>query len=83
RQKAGLPQPQLSKEFVREWLMDQGFQGLEGQVMPEMDEGMVQTVSKRYIALYEQITGQTFLPMVPSMNINGMKEAVEKYLLLP
>jgi len=83
RQKAGLPQPQLSKEFVREWLMDQGFQGLEGQAMPEMDEGMVQTVSKRYIALYEQITGQSFLPMVPSMNISGMKEAVEKYLLLP
>src|SRR5690606_24883010 len=59
---AGLPQDQLSKEFVREWLMAKGFQGLEGQQMPEMDDDFVASVSQRYIRLYEQMTGQTFIP---------------------
>lgn len=53
-------QKQLSKEFVREWLMDNGFQGLEGQSMPEMDDAFVDLVSARYIELYEKITGETF-----------------------
>lgn len=57
---AGLPQEQLSKEFVREWLMSKGFQGLEGQVMPEMDDEFVNTVSQRYIHLYEWMTGLQF-----------------------
>lgn len=59
---AGRPQEQLSKEFVREWLMANGFQGLEGQVMPVMDDAFVDVVSKRYINLYEMMTGRTFVP---------------------
>ncbi|MBE0640746.1 MAG: phosphoribosylaminoimidazolesuccinocarboxamide synthase [Bacteroidales bacterium] len=60
RQSAGEPQKQLSKEFVREWLMERGFQGKEGQQVPEMDEEFVNMVSERYIELYEQITGEPF-----------------------
>lgn len=60
RQDAGAPQKQLSKEFVREWLMEHGFQGKEGQVMPEMNEGFVNQVSERYIELFEKITGKPF-----------------------
>lgn len=60
-QKAGQPQRQLSKEFVREWLMDNGFQGKEGQKVPEMSEAFVKSVSDRYIELYEHITGRQFI----------------------
>ncbi|HZV72038.1 MAG TPA: phosphoribosylaminoimidazolesuccinocarboxamide synthase [Saprospiraceae bacterium] len=60
-QDQGLPQEQLSKEFVREWLMSKGFQGLEGQQMPVMDDEFVETVSNRYIHLYELMTGNTFV----------------------
>lgn len=62
RQQAGEPQKQLSKEFVRQWLISRGFQGKTGQVMPEMDEDMVQTISQRYIELYEKLTGNSFVP---------------------
>lgn len=54
----GLPQRQLSKEFVREWLMSQGFEGKEGQTMPEITDGFVHQISERYKELYEIITGQ-------------------------
>ncbi len=60
RQAAGERQLQLSKEFVREWLMENGFQGKEGQVMPEMPDDFVQMVSDRYIKLYEILTGKKF-----------------------
>ncbi|NNF32779.1 MAG: phosphoribosylaminoimidazolesuccinocarboxamide synthase [Saprospiraceae bacterium] len=60
RQANGEPQKQLSKEFVREWLMENGFQGKEGQVMPEMPDEFVWEVSNRYIELYELITGSQF-----------------------
>ena len=60
RQLGGQPQEQLSKEFVREWLMDHHFQGLEGQEMPEMPDDFVELVSERYIQLYEYITGDKF-----------------------
>ncbi len=56
----GEPQKQLSKEFVREWLMDNGFQGQDGQQVPEMTDAIVDGISARYIELYEQITGETF-----------------------
>jgi phosphoribosylaminoimidazole-succinocarboxamide synthase len=56
----GLPQKQLSKEFVREWLMSQGFQGKEGQQVPEMTDAYADEVSGRYIELYEKITGEAF-----------------------
>lgn len=60
-QKAGKPQRQLSKEFVREWLMENGFQGKEGQKVPEMTDEFVNSVSERYIELYENITGEKFV----------------------
>jgi phosphoribosylaminoimidazole-succinocarboxamide synthase len=60
RQAKGERQKQLSKEFVREWLMANGFQGLEGQTMPNMPDAFVHEVSERYIELYELITGQAF-----------------------
>lgn len=56
----GLPQKQLSKEFVREWLMDNGFQGKDGQQVPEMTDEIVNMISERYIELYEHITGEKF-----------------------
>jgi len=61
RQKSGERQTQLSKEFVREWLMLNGFQGKEGQSIPEMPEDFVNEVSERYIQLFEKITGLTFV----------------------
>ena len=57
----GEPQRQLSKEFVREWLMDNGFQGKEGQQVPEMTDEIVKSISDRYIELYEHITGEKFV----------------------
>ena len=57
----GEAQKQLSKEFVREWLMENGFQGKEGQTVPEMTEEIVNSISERYIELYEHITGETFV----------------------
>ncbi len=60
RQATGLAQKQLSKEFVREWLMENGFQGKDGQQVPEMSDAFVQSVTDRYIELYESITGEKF-----------------------
>jgi len=60
RQRKGEQQRQLSKEFVREWLMENGFQGLEGQQVPEMTDDVVGQISERYIELYEVVTGKTF-----------------------
>ncbi len=60
RQANGLVQKQLSKEFVRQWLISNGFQGLEGQILPEMDEKLITSISERYIELYENITGLPF-----------------------
>ncbi len=60
RQATGERQRQLSKEFVREWLMAQGFQGQEGQVMPDIPDTMVEEISARYVELYETITGSIF-----------------------
>ena len=60
RQKEGLSQKQLSKEFVRQWLISNGFKGLEGQKIPEMDETLINSISERYVMLYEKITGLSF-----------------------
>lgn len=60
-QEKGAPQKQLSKEFVREWLMENGFQGKDGQKVPEMTDEFVNSVSERYIELFENITGQKFV----------------------
>ena len=68
-----LPQIQLSKEFVREWLMDNGFQGNAGQKVPEMSELFVNQVSERYIELYEKITGEKFI----KADISNVPERIE------
>ena len=70
----GFPQKQLSKEFVREWLMDNGFQGKSGQQVPEMTDTFVNEVSERYIELYEKITGEKFI----RADISNVPERIEK-----
>lgn len=80
RQSAGLPQQQLSKEFVREWLMAQGFRGLEGQTTPQLPPDFVQTVSERYIALFEKLTGRTFVPHLSADAQLDIESAVRAYL---
>ena len=62
RQSKGERQLQLSKEFVREWLMANGFMGKEGQSVPEMSDEWIKTISGRYIELYEKLIGQAFIP---------------------
>jgi len=59
-QEKDLPQKQLSKEFVREWLIENGFQGKEGQVVPDMSDAWVSQISDRYVELYEKVTGMNF-----------------------
>ena len=70
RQERGEEQKQLSKEFVRQWLIENGFQGLEGQQIPVMPNEFVETITERYIELYERITGKTFEP-ADTTNIEG------------
>lgn len=83
RFEAGQPQKQLSKEFVREWLMDNGFQGKEGQQVPEMTDAIVEGISNRYIELYEHITGEAFnkegAPNEDALR-QRIEEGVTKYL---
>jgi phosphoribosylaminoimidazole-succinocarboxamide synthase len=71
---AGLPQKQLSKEFVREWLMDNGFQGKAGQQVPEMTDEIVESISQRYIELYEHITGEEF----KAVDADELNQRIEK-----
>jgi phosphoribosylaminoimidazole-succinocarboxamide synthase len=80
RQIKGEPQKQLSKEFVRQWLIENSFQGLEGQKMPEMPEEFVQTITDRYIELYERITGKTFIKSETLDIANRIQTNVENYL---
>ena len=61
RQDAGLPQKQLSKEFLREWLISQDFMGLEGQTLPTLTEDFITLVSTRYIELFEKVSGSEFI----------------------
>jgi phosphoribosylaminoimidazole-succinocarboxamide synthase len=80
RQQRGESQKQLSKEFVREWLMENGFQGKDGQQMPFMPDDFVKTVSQRYIELYEKVTGLQFVG-TESADIEGrIRTNVEAYL---
>ena len=76
----GEPQKQLSKEFVREWLMDNGFQGKEGQQVPEMTDEIVTSISDRYIELYEHITGEKFVKEDTSNIADRIEKNVESYL---
>ena len=76
----GLPQKQLSKEFVREWLMENGFQGKKGQKIPEMSDDFVQQVSRRYIELYEQITGEPFQKEEGENRMERMERNIRNFL---
>ncbi len=80
RQDRNEPQKQLSKEFVRQWLIENNFQGLEGQTVPEMKDAYIETVSERYIELYENITGETFVKADTSQIHERIKENVLNYL---
>lgn len=80
RQKNGEQQKQLSKEFVRQWLIENGFQGLEGQVMPVMPDDFVKVVTERYIELYEKITGETFIKSDTSNIRERIQNNVDNYL---
>lgn len=80
RQAQGMPQKQLSKEFVRQWLISNGFQGLEGQTLPEMDKSLINSISERYIELYENITGLTFEKASTSNLQKRINENVSSYL---
>ena len=74
RQANGLAQKQLSKEFVRQWLISNGFQGLEGQTLPEMDEELITSISERYIELYENITGLPF----EKVSLTNLQDRIHK-----
>ncbi len=76
----GEPQKQLSKEFVREWLMENGFQGKEGQKVPEMTEAKVAEISERYIELYENITGEKFNREQTNDIAKRIEENINQYL---
>lgn len=75
RQAAGEKQKQLSKEFVRQWLIENNFQGKDGQRVPEMTDDIVYMISDRYIELYENVTGKKFNPPVESGNLETRIEA--------
>lgn len=77
RQSRGEIQKQLSKEFVRQWLIENGFQGLEGQKIPEMIDEKVVEISERYIELYENITGETFV----KSNVSNILKRIESNIL--
>src|SRR6187402_167844 len=77
RQDNNEPQKQLSKEFVRKWLIENGFQGKEGQVVPEMTPEKVDSISERYIELYEQITGEKFVKNPSSSILIRIEENVK------
>ena len=76
----GEEQRQLSKEFVRQWLIDKGFQGKEGQQMPEMPEEFVSEVSERYIELYEKITGESFVKEAPGDVNKRIEKNIREFL---
>jgi len=77
RQQKGEAQKQLSKEFVRQWLISKGFQGLEGQTLPEMSDAYIQSISERYIELYENILGEPFV----RADISHIEERISQNVL--
>lgn len=82
RQKKGEAQKQLSKEFVREWLMANGFQGKEGQKIPEMTDEIISSISERYIELYEQIVGEKFIKADASNVLARVEKNINSFLKL-
>ena len=80
RQENGEVQKQLSKEFVRQWLITNGFQGKDGQQIPEMNDDKIEEISNRYIELYEQITGESFVKATTNNILNRIEKNVVKFL---
>jgi len=80
RQAKGEPQKQLSKEFLRQWLIENNFQGLEGQQVPEMTDEIVSMVSERYIELFENITGKKFVKTESENILNRIEKNVLEFL---
>jgi phosphoribosylaminoimidazole-succinocarboxamide synthase len=80
RQQKGEQQKQLSKEFVRRWLIENGFQGKDGQIVPVMTPEIVQSISERYIELYEQITGEKFVKPENENVIDRVEKAINNAL---
>ena len=80
RQDADESQKQLSKEFVRQWLISNGFQGKDGQSIPDMDPAFIDSVSERYIELYEHITGDEFVKADVSNVLNRVEKNILEYL---
>jgi phosphoribosylaminoimidazole-succinocarboxamide synthase len=80
RQQKDEPQKQLSKEFVRKWLIENGFQGKDGQAVPVMTPDIVKSISERYIELYEQIIGETFVKPDNASVLNRVEGAIEQAL---
>lgn len=77
RQEHNEPQKQLSKEFVRQWLIENGFQGKDGQKIPEMTPAIVKSISERYQELYQQVTGETLAPI----SYNSILERIEQSIV--
>ncbi|RZA02138.1 MAG: phosphoribosylaminoimidazolesuccinocarboxamide synthase [Sphingobacteriaceae bacterium] len=82
RQQANEPQKQLSKEFVRKWLIENGFQGKDGQQVPVMTPEKVQSISERYIELYEQITGEAFIKPANQEILSRVETAIKNALAI-
>lgn len=80
RQEKGEKQKQLSKEFVRQWLIENGFQGLEGQQIPEMTKEVVNNISDRYVELYEKVTGNKFIPPTGQNILERVEANIKKVL---
>jgi len=80
RQEKGATQKQLSKEFVRQWLLENNFQGQDGQAIPEMDDAKVLEISNRYIELYEQITGEQFIKADTDNVLQRIEKNVTSFL---
>ena len=80
RQKKGEEQKQLSKEFVRRWLIDNGFQGKEGQTVPVMNDEWVEEISNRYIELYEKVTGKAFIKTNYSSILTDIENSIKNEL---
>ncbi len=76
----GLPQKQLSKEFVREWLIQNGFQGKDGQTVPEMTDAKVLEISERYIELYEHVCGEQFVKQNSDAALSRIEQNIKTYL---
>ena len=83
RQRSKEPQRQLSKEFVRQWLIDNGFQGQQGQQIPVMSDEWVQQISARYVELFERMTGQPFVPVASVDALARLQQNLEQSLAHP